>query len=161
LIITRLPAASAPIGERELQRIVPGRDDADNADRLRDQAVFGRPELQRGRNTLRRHPLLQVLCGVLDLGEQEQRFGNRGLDGGAVAEIGRDRLREAGLVLGDRRAQPLQPVEARLVGRRPVGARAIEHAMEGVLQGQEARALQVAFQGLVHLRSPRRELRSD
>jgi hypothetical protein len=80
---------------------------------------------------------------------------------GAVAEIGRDRLREAGLVLGDRRAQPLQPVEARLVGRRPVGARAIEHAMEGVLQGQEARALQVAFQGLVHLRSPRRELRSD
>ncbi len=103
--------------QRELERIIPGRDDADDAERLRDQVVFRRPELQRGRNAPRRHPCLQVLGGVLDLREQKQRFGDRGLDCRAVAEIGQDRLLEACLVLGDRRAQPLQQVQT-LIQRR-------------------------------------------
>ena len=57
--------------QRQLQRIIPRRDDADHAERLRDQAIFGRHELQRGRDPLRRHPFLQMLCGVLDLAEHQ------------------------------------------------------------------------------------------
>jgi len=111
---------------------------------------FRGPELQRGGNALRRHPFFQVLAGVLDLGEQEQRLGDRGLDPGAVAEIGRDRLLEAGLVLGHHSPQPLQPVQALIQRRGGFRPRAVEHGMEGVLQG----ALPRAFQRLVHGVSP-------
>ncbi len=132
--------------ERELQRIVPGRDDADYAERLRDQAVLGRHELQRGVDAPRRHPFLQVLCGVLDLDIEKQRLGDGGFDRGAVAEIGRDRLLEPRLVLLDRRAQPPQPVDPDIAGGQGLGARGLELGMEGLVERGQSRA----FQGLVH-----------
>jgi hypothetical protein len=132
--------------KRELQRVVPGRDDADHPEWLRDQAVFRGPELQRGRDAPRRHPPLQVPGGVLDFGEQEQRLGDRRLDRRSVAEIGGDRLCEAGLVIGDRRAQPLQPIQTLIERRSWFRPRAFEHGMERVIQA----ALPGAFQRLVH-----------
>src|SRR5712691_8361153 len=83
---------------------------------------------------------------MLDLGEQEQRLGDDGLDRRAVAEIGRNRLREPRLVRGDRRAQPLQPVQTLIERRGRFRPRALEHGMEGVIQGAPPRA----FQRLVH-----------
>jgi hypothetical protein len=59
-----------------------------------------------------------VLGGVLDFAEHEHRFREQGLDAAAVAEIRRDRRLEAGLVVGDDRAQSCQPVEALLERRR-------------------------------------------
>jgi hypothetical protein len=43
--------------------------------------------LQRGRNPLRRHPVLEMLGGALDFAEHKQRLGDRGLGGAAMAEI--------------------------------------------------------------------------
>ena len=57
--------------QRELKRIIPGRDDADDAERLRDQPVLGRHELQCGRDASRRHPFLQMFGGVPDLAEHQ------------------------------------------------------------------------------------------
>ena len=141
--------------QRQLQRIIPGRDDADHPERLRDQAVLARHELQRGVDALRRHPFLQVLGGVLDLDIEEQRLGDGGLDGGAMAEIGRDRLLEAGLVLLDRGAQPAQPVDPDVAARQGIGPRGVELGMEGVVEGGKGRILgSEGFQGLVHGISP-------
>ena len=102
----------------QLQRIIPGRDDADDAERLRDQPVLGRHELQRGGDAPRRHPFFQVLGGVLDFAEHEHRLREQGLDAAAMAEIRRDRRIKTGLIVGDDRAQPRQPVEALLERRR-------------------------------------------
>jgi hypothetical protein len=107
--------------KRELQRIIPGCDDADHAERLRNQPVARRHELQRSRHALRRHPALQVFCGMADLAEHQQRLGDGGLDRRAMAEIGRDRLLEALLIVGDRSAQARQPVEPFGQGRRRLG----------------------------------------
>ncbi len=102
----------------QLQRIIPGRDDADDAERLRDQPVFGRHELHCGGDAPRRHPFLQVFGGVLDFAEHEHRFREQGLGGTTMAEIGRDCRLETGLVVGDDRTQPRQPVETLLERRR-------------------------------------------
>jgi hypothetical protein len=102
--------------------------------------------LQRGRDPLRRHPLLQVLCGVLDLAEHQQRLGDRGLGGAAMAEIGRNRRLEPLFIVGHRGAQPRKPIEALGQRWRRRGPRVLEHAVECIVQ----RALRGAFQGLVH-----------
>ena len=52
----------------------------DDAKRLRDQAICRREELKLGRDTLRRHPALEVACGVFDFAQHEQDLGDRGLD---------------------------------------------------------------------------------
>ncbi|MGY3121524.1 hypothetical protein ACVWXQ_005461 [Bradyrhizobium sp. S3.14.4] len=110
--------------------------------------------LQRGGHSLRRHPALQVLGRMPDLGEHQHRLGNSGLDGRAVAEIGRDCLPESLLVVGDHGAQPRQPVEPLgQVGRR-LGPRPRDHGLEGILQRREWRARQGAVQGMVHGWSP-------
>ncbi len=136
--------------QRELQRIIPGRDDADHAERLRDQPVARGQELQRGRHALRRHPGLQVFCRMPDLGEHQHRLGDIGLHRRAVAEIGRDRLPEALLVLADNSAQPRQPVEALGQIRRRLGPRSRGHGVEGVRECQLRGARQGLVQGLVH-----------
>ena len=134
--------------ERELQRIVPGRDDADNPERLRDQAILARHELQRGVHAARRHPFLQMLDGVLDLDIEEQRLGDGGLDGRAVAEIGRDRLDEPRLIVLHHLAQPPQPVDPHLAGRHRLGARGVDLGMKGIIQGGKGRALQRLVHGI-------------
>ncbi len=132
----------------QLQRVIPGRDDADDAERLRDQAIAGRPELQRGGDAPRRHPAGKLLHRVLDLGEQEQRLGDRGLDAGAMAEIGGDRRDEARLVGREQVAQPLQPrAPDREIGRSSA-ARQRDHGVEGIVE----RGQRGTFQGLVHRR---------
>jgi len=107
-------------------------------------------ELQRGRDPLCRHPSFQVLGGVPDLAEYQQRFGDRGLGRAAMAEIRRDRLLEAGFVGRDRRLQPRQPVEPLGERRRRRGPGQLEDSVKGVLQG----VLPRAFHGLVHGGSP-------
>jgi hypothetical protein len=87
--------------ERQLQRIIPGRDDADDAERLRHQPIARGQELQRSRHALRRHPAFQMFCRVPDLGEHHHRLGDIGFDRRAVAEIGRDSLPEALFIVGD------------------------------------------------------------
>jgi hypothetical protein len=119
----------------QLQRIIPRRDDADHAERLRDQAVFGGRKLQRGGDALRRHPSLQMFGGVLDLTQHQHGLGDRGLDRAAMAEIRRDRLLEPRLILRNRRPQPLQPVEPKFERRCGLAARQLELAVKGLLQG--------------------------
>ena len=62
-------------------------------------------------------------------------FGEQGFDAAAMAEIRRDRLFEAGLVVGDDRAQPRQPVQTLLERRRGLRSRQVEQAVKGVVQG--------------------------
>lgn len=142
-----MPAASADCGrERELERIIPGRNDADDAERLRHQPVARGQELQRGGDSPQRHPALQVLCGMPDLGEQRHRLGDGGLDCRAVAEIGRDRLPEALLVVGDEAAQPRQPVQPLGKAGRRLVPRPHDHGVESLLQ----RPQRGARQGFIH-----------
>ena len=70
-----------------------------------------------------------------DLAEHEQRLGEQGFRWRAVAEIGRDRLLEAGLVVADDLAQPPQAVEAKLERRQRLAPRGVQHGMESVIQG--------------------------
>ncbi|MET3282386.1 hypothetical protein ABIF43_007875 [Bradyrhizobium japonicum] len=158
--MTRLPAAIAPDRgrQRQLERIIPGGDDADDAERLRDQPVARRQELQRGGDSLRRHPALQVFCRMAYLAVDHHGLGDGGLDRRAVAEIGRDRLAEALFIVGDDGAQPRQPVEplGQISGRlRP---RPRDHGVEGVGEGPQRgarrgsvqRSIQDLVPGLVH-----------
>ena len=65
LSMTRLPAASAVASgdERERDRIVPGRDDADHAERLIDDAVLAGEEDHRHAPPLGTHPA-RADCGA-------------------------------------------------------------------------------------------------
>src|SRR3954454_13325402 len=91
---------------------------------------------------------------MTDLGEHHHGLGDIGLDRAAVAEIRRDRLPEALLVVGDDSAQPRQPVEPLGKAGRRLGPRPRDHGTEGFLNGPKrgARrgAVQGAIQGVVH-----------
>ncbi len=108
--------------EGELQRIIPGRDDSDHAERLRHQPVASRQELQLGGDALRRHPGFEMLDRMTDLTEDEERLGKARFDGRTIAEIGGDRSREARFIVGDQRAQSRQPIEPLFERRRRRGA---------------------------------------
>ncbi|MGY2932435.1 hypothetical protein ACVWZ6_002037 [Bradyrhizobium sp. GM6.1] len=71
---------------------------------------------------------------MTDLGEHHHGLGDIGLDRAAVTEIGRDRLPEALLVVGDDSAQPRQAVEPLGEARRRLGPRPLDHGMEGVFE---------------------------
>ncbi len=139
--------------QRELERIIPGRDDADDTERLRHQPVAGRQELQRGRDPLRRHPALQVLCRMPDLGEQQHRLGDGGLDRRTVTEIGRDCLPKTLFVVGDDAAQPRQPVEPFGKAGRWLVPRPRDHGVEGLLQRSDRGARQGFVHGVSSLRA--------
>src|SRR3954469_20131559 len=86
---------------------------------------------------------------MTDLGEHHHGLGDGGLDRAAVAEIRRDRLPEALLVVGDDSAQPRQPVEPLGEAGRRLGPRPRDHGTEGFLNGPKRGARRGAVQGAI------------
>ncbi|GJD44931.1 hypothetical protein AFCDBAGC_2800 [Methylobacterium cerastii] len=114
LIRARLPAASAATkgGEGELERVVPGRDDADDAERLGNHLRgAGTPRhldadaagLRPAREAFARVPHRGDLRGDLRHDRDDVRTG---------AEVRRDRGGERGAVLVQHRLDAVEPVDA-------------------------------------------------
>jgi len=125
--------------ERQLQRIVPGRDDADDAERQRHQAVRARPEVKLGRNAPRLHPARHVPQRVFDGGLDNERFGELRFVGRAVAEIGADLGGKVAFVILKQRSEPAQVILAQRERRIDVRARGrvqgferVEHALRAI-----------------------------
>src|SRR5262249_34414518 len=79
--------------------IVPRRDDADDALRLRDDAIAARREQDRDITTLRPHPLAKPLPHVADAVDAREELRHHRFLGGAEAEAGVDRLVECGHIV--------------------------------------------------------------
>jgi hypothetical protein len=126
--------------DREVERIVPRADDADDADRLVQDGGASRPELAADRHPLRPHPAPQMVARVADRRQHRKDFGKFRLVARAMAEICRDHLSDAPALVPDRAGEPCQ-VSAALFERGRAGA-------------QERRALR--FQDHAHLGVRRR-----
>jgi len=125
--------------DRKPERVVPGNDDADHADRAGHDVSPGRQEPLRDPHAAGTHPAPAVAQRGADLGEAGKDLGDLGLEAGPAAEVGVDRLLDGGLVLHDQAAQPLQPVApGRPVGE---GGRAVRIAHRGEQSVQVERAV--------------------
>jgi hypothetical protein len=152
-VFGRLDHHAVAGGERARQRhdgqlegIVPGRDDADHAERRVAHFAARRPEGQVDRAPLRPHPLAQALAREVDLVERHQHVGAERLQRCAPAEIGRAGLHELVAVRAHRTFELLERGDALAVTgdvRQVRGAQALEGGGEAVDRGQ----------GGVHIRS--------
>ena len=97
--------------ERQLQRVVPGTDDARHAQRLRHDPARARQGVQGRGDAARLHPAPQVLARMRDGAQHHDGFGDGGFMPRALAEVGRDRFGDRVFVGGHEKAQPRQPVE--------------------------------------------------
>ncbi|GAA3075951.1 hypothetical protein GCM10020254_19840 [Streptomyces goshikiensis] len=106
LATTQLPAASAPHdrGQQQLDRVVPGGDDEDHAERVLHRVGARRAQPLRYGHGLRPQPLRQVLQGVVDLAHGEVDLGAVGLLG-PLAEVGVERGGQLVTAFGQQRAQ--------------------------------------------------------
>jgi hypothetical protein len=99
--IARLPAAR--IGKRaeaKIKREIPGNDDPDNAERLRDDTISReRIGHEVDVSALRLHPLFQIFGDVGDCFEHNEVFGEQGLEFRSVAVVGVDRCDQLVLVV--------------------------------------------------------------
>ncbi len=107
--------------ERQLNWIVPRRDDADDAERLRRQAIAPGKEVQVGGDGAVAHPPLQPPPGVPDAGAHDEQLGEAGLLRGAMAEVVVDGGDDRVLALLDEGEQSVQPLDAGLPVWIPVG----------------------------------------
>ena len=121
------------------QRKIPRRDDANDAERLRQQSVRSRPKMQIGPNAAPGHPARDVPVSVLDGGFDDDRLGETCLVRRAVAEILRDRRLEVPAMAFEQRAQPFEPVATNrernidiAAGCRPKRMEQRFHALDGV-----------------------------
>jgi hypothetical protein len=62
----------------ELKRVIPRADDADNADRLIEDARAAGQEFKRDRNALRPHPVAKMAARVADRRQHWKDFADRG-----------------------------------------------------------------------------------
>lgn len=92
----------------ELEGVVPGRDDADDAKRLRQQAISAGQERQGGGDTTLPHPAAKMGKRVADAGAHDEQFGKAGLMRRAAAEVGVDRRADFRLMLFGERQQAFQ-----------------------------------------------------
>ena len=92
--------------ESKLNRIVPGADDAHDANRLVEDARPPRQEFQADPDAFRLHPARQMFQGFARRGHDRPDIGKRCLVPRAVAEIFRDDGGDALRFLFDRCAQP-------------------------------------------------------
>lgn len=115
---TRLPAASAATAgpSASLQRIVPRRDHADHAQRLRQQAVAARQEMHLRGHAARAHPATQVAQGMADAGAHHEQFSQPAFVRAAAAEVGIDGRDEARLAPMRQLQQAAQAIDAHLPG---------------------------------------------
>ena len=141
-------AAGERLGGRDdgkLERIVPGRDDADDA--LGLVAHIGAAgngnadvEMPRGRG-----PPVEVAACVLDRGDAHGDLGGQGLVGRAVAEVRADRLDDLAAALADRAHQVAQLHAADAYARRGLERKGGALGLE-----ERAQPITVGFEGGVH-----------
>lgn len=113
----RLDQHAVASGERcrdrrdgKLEGVVPGRDDAHETKRLRQQAIAARQERQGGGDTTLPHPAFQMRQRVADAGAHDEQFGKARLMRRAAAKVGTDRRANVGLMLLGQRQQAFQAV---------------------------------------------------
>ncbi len=146
LMMALLPAAMRRDRgrQRQLQRIIPGRDDADHAERLRDQPVLGRRELYRGRDPLGAIQHLRCLAACL-ISPSTSMVS-------AIAVSTVERWPKSAEIAASNRASfsvsaarsRTQPVQPRLQGRRRLAPRQLELALKGLFERMQPRAFQMA-----------------
>ncbi len=96
--------------EREPDGEVPRRHDADDAERLVDDARACRAEVHLHMPLLRAHPAFEIAAQIVDALNEGHAFEDRGLLGGASLEVGIERLREF------RQARPHRILQLEQVG---------------------------------------------
>ena len=145
LISARSPAASAATSGESVNwiGIVPRRDDADDAERLRREAIARRQERQLGRNAARPHPAREPSARIEDGAAGHEQFGDARLLRGAAAEIGVDRGDEGVLVVVDQLEQPVEALASR--GGRRVGIGGEGAPLRGEALGELGKAGELAF----------------
>ena len=105
--------------DRQLERVIPRADDADDADRLMENAGAGGHEFEAHRDALGRRPTRQMPDRVADRRERRPHVGEQRLVARAVAEVAGDlQCDPLGVVL-DRPTQSSQVGAALLKRRRP------------------------------------------
>ena len=107
--------------DREVERIVPRTDDADDADRLIKNAGRRRRQFQPDGYPLRPHPAGKMAQRVADRRLRRKDFAEFGFVARTIAEIGRDRRGQPIVAAADRVAEFLQ-IGAPLLQRRRSGA---------------------------------------
>ena len=125
--------------DREVERIIPWADDADDAHRLIKNAGGGRHQLKPDRNPLRLHPTRQMAQRVADRRLHRNDLAKLGLVTRAIAEIRRDRFGKTADVTSDRFVEPgqigapfLQGWRARAQERRPLRIKDVAHRCGGL-----------------------------
>ena len=94
--------------DRQIERIVPRTDDADDADRLIEDAGAGRHQLKPDRNALGPHPASEVTERVADRRLCRDDFAEFGLIARPIAKVGRNGRRQTISVVADRFTEPLE-----------------------------------------------------
>jgi hypothetical protein len=96
----------------EVDRIVPGHHDADDAERLGHHARGPGLEPEAGGGTPRAHPAREVAARVADRFERGEDFEQLGLGAGAPAEVAIDRRGEGIGVVAQQRFEPAERLQA-------------------------------------------------
>ena len=137
------PVARGQRGQRRIHRqvvrVVPGRDDADHAERLAQELVAGRQKMQRCWHAARLHPAAQMTQGMAHTRLDGKDIGQQAFLARALAEILRNRLHQfIGIALRHRQ-QALQPVTPHRQVRAHLGVkcRALlrQHQLQSFLHG--------------------------
>ena len=102
----------------ELKRVIPRADDADNADRLIEDARAAGQEFEGHGDAPRQHPAAKVLAGVTDRRQHGKEFADFGFVARTIAEIGGNRRRQPAGILFDRVSELCQVAEPLLQRRR-------------------------------------------
>jgi hypothetical protein len=121
---------------RQLVRIVPRRDHADDAERLRQQPVVTRSILEVGRDPLRSHPAADVPQRMLDRFVDGKEVGDQCFVRRAMTEVGGDRIDDVGRMAFRHSREARKPVAADRERRRHVRARRRSHPLECLPQRQ-------------------------
>ena len=122
---------------RQLIRVVPRRDDADHAERLRNQPVVSRSILDIRRDALRTHPAPQMAARMADRFVDRQKIGDQRLVRRAAAEIRGGRVDDVLRMPPRHFRKTREPVRAHRVIRVCIAPRHGAHAFERVAHRRE------------------------
>jgi len=117
-------------GAEELEWVVPGADDADDPEGLRDDLGAARLEEPAHGAGGGAHPVGEVLAGVLDGLKRDEELGDEGLVAGAVPEVFGDGPHDVFLAAEHHVGEALEVAHALVVGARRSVARGAMHRLE-------------------------------
>src|SRR5262249_4202940 len=115
---------------RELHRVVPWRDDPDDADRLRQDLHAGREEHPARLAVLGLHPIAKVRTRVLDSAQHQEQLRHQALVARSISEIARYGIGNGVLACDERFFQLLERRESSVMARRTGSSLSLLHPNE-------------------------------